>query len=393
MLELQADAGGAMQGRTIAEARLRRLRNLCLAEIDRHGAIIPAPGLHTTLQAGDRLIFVGLPNGACELRGLQGLSYAQTPLLPVDPDSGRHFVEVVLSRLAPVIGRSVRDSQFRERYGAVVLAINRHGRELREKLGEVVLQSGDTLLLETKPDFVLRHDQSHDFAMLNRVGEDNGIDPRRAFMALAFVVATIAANVLLRADVLTSALAATLGMLATGCPSFPLRLARPGGAADCHDRVRLRDRSGIQRHRGGCCHGAPVVGRRPIEPLDCLVAVNGATVVFTELVTNSASAVLMFPVGLATAAQLGVHPMPFVKTVMFAASASFITPIGYQTNLMVYGRVGTASSTTCAWARHWPSSSGVGDHAGAAHLAILMGQKRQNVAQEVSTSHYNHVIC
>ena len=370
VLEMRVAAGGPAVGCSITAAGLRHLKGLFLVEIQRGGLVMPAPKPETELAAGDQLVFVGVVDCLRELRQVAGLEHAERLVFDVGQSEGRHFVEAVLSRLSPVVGHTLKEARFRDRYDAVAVAVNRHGRQLRQKPGEVLLQAGDTLLLETTPGFTRRYADSRDFAMVNLLDDTPPVRPRRALLALGILAAMIGANTLLRVNIFVSALAAALAMLATGC-------VRPGElrhAVDlrlivviaCAFAVgRALDKTGVA---AAVAH--TLMQLADGRPFWTLALVYVTTVLFTEFLTNNAAAVLMFPIGITAASQLHVHPMPFMMVVMVGASTSFITPIGYQTNMMVYGpggyrfrdylRVGTPLSivvgTVVLWLipRVWP---------------------------------------
>ncbi|MBN8727249.1 MAG: SLC13 family permease [Xanthomonadales bacterium] len=287
------------------------------------------------LLGGDRLLFAGSAAGLHDVRRLPGLAVADSTL-PVSA-SAVHMVEVVLSRLSPLAGYSVREGHFRQRHGATVLAVNRHGEALHGPPGDIVLRAGDTLLLEAAPACVETLGQSREFTAISLLDDTPRVEPRKAAVALGILGAMILANAVLQVDIFVSALLATIALLATGCirwrdarrtVDFPLILviacAFAIGAALAKTGVAGAIAAGLLQLSAG-------------DPFWTLVLIYALTVVFTELLTNNATAVLMFPIGLAAAEQLGVSPMPFIIAVMNAASASFITPIGYQTNMMVYG--------------------------------------------------------
>lgn len=337
VLEMRADASGPLVGRSVVDAGLRNLAGAFLVEVQRGGLLLPAVTPATLLEADDQLVFVGVVDGLNELRQLPGLRHAVEQVFKIGGDGGRHFVEVVLSRMSPVVGKNLRDSRFRNRYGAVVVAVNRHGKQLLRKPGDVVLQAGDTLLLEATPSFIRDYSQSHDFLMVNLIDDTPPVQPRRALAALGILAAMIIANAVLHVDIFVSAAVAALTVLLTRC----VRLNDARRAVDfpllitiaCAFAVGVAiAKTGVAEATAGALmrlgHGDPSL---------TLALVFILTMAFTELLTNSAAAILMFPIGMAAAQQLGVHPMPFVITVMVGASASFITPFGYQTNMMVYG--------------------------------------------------------
>jgi di/tricarboxylate transporter len=200
-----------------------------------------------------------------------------------------------------------------------------------------LLQAGDTLLVETAPDFMARFANSPDFLVVNLIDGERPVDPRRAATALGILLAMILANSLFGVPILWSAVTAAAVAV----------LARCVGLAELRRSLDLRliaviacsfalgaavDKTGVAFAVASQLHGLAAA-----DPFTTLVLVYVMAVVFTELLTNNAAAILMFPIGVSAAAQLGVDPMPFVMAVMIGASAGFITPIGYQTNLMVYG--------------------------------------------------------
>lgn len=338
VVEMLVEAGGPVEGRSIGEARLRQLAGSFLVELVRDGEVHSAVAPTEVLRGDDRLVFVGATDAVRELRRVPGLRPASDQVFKIDDAGGqRTLVEVVLSPFSPAVGRTLVQSAFRSHYNAAVIAVARRGERLPRKPGEVVMQAGDTLLLETDAGFLRRQGGSADFLLVNEVDGAPHVDRTRALVSLGVIALMILANTVLGVDILVSALVAALLVL----------LARCVHVAELRRSVDLRlivviacsfalgaalERSGVAAlaamHLGSLAGG---------DPYMTLVLVYVATVVFTELVTNNAAAVLMFPIAIASAGAVGAAPMPFVIATMMAASAGFITPIGYQTNLMVYG--------------------------------------------------------
>lgn len=337
VLEMRVIVGGPMDGRNLVDAGLRELSGAFLVELQRESAVLPAVEPGTVLQGDDRVVFVGTAAGLRELRQMAGLAHAEGEVFKVGNESGRHFVEAVLSRFSPVVGQTLRGAKFRERYGAVVVAVNRRGKQLSRKPGNVVLQTGDTLLLETTPEFTREYGQSRDFIMVNLVDGTPSVQPRKAMTALGILGAMIFANVALHVDIFVSALLAGLAVLLSRCIS--LREARRAVDYRLIVAIACAFAIGVALSKTGVASAVAGVLMHlgAGDPFWTLVMVYVLTMAFTELLTNNAAAVLMFPIGLAASQQLGVSAMPFIIAVMVGASASFITPIGYQTNLMVYG--------------------------------------------------------
>lgn len=336
-VEMLVEAGGRLSGETIATAGLRQLEGSYLVELVRGERTYPAVPPHTQLQAGDRLVFVGGSNAVAELRAIPGLRPATDQLFKLTGNGERKLVEVVLSAFNPAVGRTLVQCAFRTRYNAAVLAISRRGQRLHHKPGIVELQAGDTLLVETDVEFIDRHGNSNDFLVVTEIGTPARIDRKRAITTLVIVGLMVLANTLGGIEILWSALAAALALLVARCVSFrelreSLDLRLIAVIACSFALGAAIDKTGIAEIVAGALGtwaGA--------DPLWTLVFVYVVTVLSTELLTNNAAAVLMFPIGLAASQQLGVDPMPFVMAVMIGASAGFMSPIGYQTNLMIYG--------------------------------------------------------
>jgi di/tricarboxylate transporter len=335
-VEMEIEPGGAVDGRTVGQARLRQLAGSFLVELIRDGQVHVAVSPDTTLRAGDRLVFVGITDAVRELRRVPGLRPATDQLFKLDGDGRRTLVELVLSHSSPAVGHTLVESQFRSHYNAAVIAISRHGRRLLQKPGDVVLHAGDTLLVETDTGFMRRHGTAPDFMMVNRVDGVAHVDRPRALLALALVGAMIVSNTLLGVDILWSAAAAAGLAIAFGCVGFT-ELRR---SMDLRLIVVIAGSFALGaalQHTGvAAAAGGLLAGWAGADPYLSLALVYLTAVAFTELLTNNAAAVLVFPIALAVAAQLGVDPMPFVMAVMMGASAGFMTPIGYQTNLMIY---------------------------------------------------------
>lgn len=337
-VEMSVDPGGPLVNQTIESAGLRHLPGLFLVEIDRNGEIIPAVGPKERLQANDRLVFVGVVESVVDLRKMRGLSPAsdQTVKLAA-PAIHRSMIEAVVSNRCPILNKTIREGQFRSRYQAAVLAVARSGQRLTGKIGDIVLQPGDTLLLEAHTDFVKQQRNSNDFFLVSSV--DNSTLPRheKAWTALVILVAMIGVVTFLDWDMLTAAFVAAIAMIATRCcTSEEARLS-----IDWPILVTIGAASGIAKsiETTGL---AKLVTEQFIalagdSPWVQLAVIYFLTMLLTELITNNAAAQLMFPLAMSTVTQLEVSHIPFAVAIMIAASMGFATPFGYQTNLMVYG--------------------------------------------------------
>jgi di/tricarboxylate transporter len=337
-LELQVGKRSALAGRSIENAGLRQLPGAFLAELIREDQVLSAVAPQEVLQEADRLIFVGNIASMRELCNVQGLEPVPDQLFKLDaPRHQRCLVEAVVSDTCPLVGMTIREGRFRNVYNAVVIAVARNGERLQGKIGDIRLRPGDTLLIESHAGFVPRQKDSRDFYLVS--GIENSA-PRRfekaplAFGILAVMVVIAATGWL---SMLNAALVAAAAMLLTGCCS-PARARRSiewnvllviAAALGLGEAL---DRTGAASAIAGL-----MLGLVRDHPWIMLAMVYLITTCFTEIITNNGAAALVFPIAMSTAERLDVSPMPFITCIMVAASASFATPIGYQTNLMVYG--------------------------------------------------------
>lgn len=337
-IEMLVEETSPLVGKTVEGAGLRNLPGAFLAEIERAETILPAVGPAETLRAQDRLLFVGVVQSMADLLRLRGLVPAPNQLFKLDaPRPERRLIEVVISESAPLVGRTIRDAEFRSRYDAVVLAVARNGERIAGKVGDIELRPGDTLLIESRPSFVKQHGSSRDFLLVSEV--EGAAIPRheRAWVAITILTVMVAAASLGFLSMLEAALLAGAAMILTRCTSPSAARA----SVDWSVLIVIGASLGVGRALDAT-GAASVIAQGWISlagenPWLAVISTYTITSLFTGLITNNAAAVLIFPIAQATAETLGVSLWPFVAVIMMAASASFATPIGYQTNLMVYG--------------------------------------------------------
>jgi len=337
-LEMLVEPGSPLVGRSIEEAGLRGLEGLFLMEIDRGGHVIAAVGPTERLEAGDRLVFVGVVDSVVELQKIRGLRPATDQVFKLDdPRSERTLIEAVVSNTCPLIGRTVREGRFRSTYDAVVIAVARNGERLRMKIGDISLEPGDTLLLEASADFADHQRTNRDFYLVSAVRDSTPPRHERAWIACTVLAAMVLAATLELVPMVAAALVAGAVVVATRCISSD----EARGAIEWESLLLIAASFGLARamEKTGL---AEAIARSTIaaageHPHVVLAAIYLVTMLFTELMSNNAAAVLTFPIAWQTAADLGVNPVPFVMAVTVAASCGFATPMGYQTNLMIYG--------------------------------------------------------
>lgn len=335
--ELLVERGSPMHGQTIEQAGLRALPGLFLAEVERDGVILPAVGPNERLLGDDRLMFVGAIESVVDLHRIRGLRPATDQVHKIAGErKDRAFFEAVLSDSCPVVGRTVKQGRFRTRYQAAIVAVARHGERLHGKIGDMRLRAGDTLLLEAKPEFLERFGRSRDFLLVSGVGGFHPPDHARARVALAIVAGMVALAASGLLSMLEAALVAAGFMIVSGCTRG--RVARQ--APDWQVLVVIAASFGIgaalDKSGAAALLAAQLTGLAAGQPLATLALVFVVTALLSAVATNNVAAVLAFPVAVSSSQSLGLDLMPFAVTIMIAASASFATPMGYQTNLMVY---------------------------------------------------------
>jgi di/tricarboxylate transporter len=327
-------------GTSIEAAGLRHLPGLYLVEIERDGETLPAVSPDTRLLAGDVLVFVGVLESVVDVRKIRGLvPAADDQVRKLGGAVGdRRLVEAVIAYGSPLAGRTVREAAFRTHYRAAIIAVHRNGERLRGKIGDVELRPGDTLLLETQPIFLETFRNDRSFALVSQVNRSAPVRHERGALAAVFLVAMVLSNAFGYASLLTAGLACAGAMLATRCLTGPearraldLNVLLAIGAS--FSVGQALESSGAARVLGE----ALVEATAPLGKLGALAGVYLAVMILTELITNNAAAALLFPIAMAAAEVAGIPLRAMCYVVMFAASASFMTPIGYQTNLMVYG--------------------------------------------------------
>jgi di/tricarboxylate transporter len=236
-----------------------------------------------------------------------------------------------------MIGKSIRESRFRTYYGAAVLAVARGQRRISGKIGDVVLEPGDVLLLEASPQFVRNRRRSGDFFLVSTLEHAAVRRPERVWMGLGILVAMVGLAALQVLSILTASLCGALAMIATRCCTMTEARRSIDWSILLVIGAALGIGAALDKSGAAAAIAEGLLGVAGQNELWALAAVYLATMLCTELITNNAAAVLMFPIGWQTAIGLEANPLAFAVAVMMSASAGFSTPFGYQTNLMVYG--------------------------------------------------------
>lgn len=332
-IDTKVREGSTLIGRTIEENGLRNLEALFLVELQRQGKLISPVSPYEVLQQGDRLLFSGDIKKVTLLNQFSGLeSFANQNGLPLD-----NLSEVIVRPESTLVGRTLKHAGFRALFDAAVVAIKRDGERLSGKLGEVVLKAGDNLVLAVGEDFKSRHNLRKNFFFVSGVETEQTLTPAKEWVAVLGFVAAIGLSALGLVPLFKSMFMLLGVFLLT-------RMLKPNEILQ-----RLPTQIWLIISAALLLSHA-LNNTKATELLDLLILDNqqaftpfvGLCVVYimtwwlTELVTNNAAAALVFPLAVGLAKTLGVEPTGYILAVAFGASASFVSPYGYQTNLMVF---------------------------------------------------------
>lgn len=333
LVEAEVAETSRLIGRTIEENGLRNLDSLFLVEVVRKGRLISPVKPEEYIESGDKLIFTGDISKVLTLQQFDGLTlFAEQDGLLRD-----NLTEVVIKPDSAVIGKSLKSAGFRARFDAAVVAIRREGSTLSGKLGEIVIHSGDFLVLAVGKDFSSRTNLSKNFFILSGHQPDNMLYGWRDRLTVWGFIASIALSVLTDLTLLKCLFFYIAILIFSGCLTineikrrFPLEIWMI--VLSALTLATAMENSGVAALLANAVE--TLLDGESVYAAFILVFI--LTLIVTELVTNNAAAALMFPIAYNMAIGLGVSPLPFVMAVAFAASGSFISPYGYQTNVMVY---------------------------------------------------------
>jgi len=338
LVELGVANDSPMVGSSVEDAGLRALPELFLVEVRRaDGRVLRPVAPEDTLQKGDHLVFTGVATTVEDL-------ITQFPgLHPIDEDPAdllaeRQLFEVVLSHRSALVGLPVRDSDFRRRFDAAILAVHRSGERLQEKIGDIVLQAGDTLMLSASPGFRRSWQNTTAFYLVSEMRAEPPRRYRRARIVLATTLAMVLVPAITGTPLLVAAMGALVLLLGTNC--IGVKTART--AVNWTVLVLIGSAFGVAAalEASGAAEGIArllLSLTASLGPRATLAAVYILGVVLASFISNAASAALMFPVAIMAAELEGVDPRPFAIALAMAASAGFATPIGCPPNLLVYG--------------------------------------------------------
>lgn len=295
------------------------------------------------LKEGDVLWFSGTAQAIGDLRKIPGLkSYVSDEVKKINEKvHDRRLVQAVVARRTKLIGKTVKEIKFRTRFGAAVIAVHREGKRVHEHPGKIKLQAGDVLLLEAGPTFVKQNaDKDNSFALLSEVEDSKPPRLKLLIPALIITVTMLAVYTAGVASLLVCSLVASMLMVCIGILSQ--QEVRDAINWDVYVTIACAfgigtalTKSGVA---GGIADGLVSLGQAiGIGDAGLFGGVYFATFLISNVVTNNAAAALLFPVAMDAAETMNIDKKLMAYIVMLGASASFMTPFGYTTNLLVYG--------------------------------------------------------
>lgn len=323
--------------KTLLESQLRGFEGLNLIEIIRGNNEILEIYDDLILKRGDKLLFAGDTQHITDIL-MDNTDLGLSEIGMMSKKKHLEAVEIVISHNSTLISKSVKEANFRVKFDAVIIAIHRNGERLRGKLTDVRLKPGDVLLLITSTSFFKIIGKVLDFYVISRVKEFRKIEAYKSWILIGgTLLAVILASIKL-VPLLTS-LIILIGIVSI------LKITNPKDMAKKVDfnlalTIILALAFGTAMIKTNVAEMIAIVFNEVFNQLGIIGMLFGIYFINSLLaayITNKAAVAIMFPIALALALRLGVNPEPFMLTVAFSAAANFITPIGYQTNLMVYG--------------------------------------------------------
>lgn len=336
VFEAHLRKGSHIIGLTVEEAGLSNVEGLHLIEIQREGVKNQGIAVDTVLEEGDVLFFSGNTESIAEIvNPRSGITFSEVGTFHKKPHT--EVVEVVVSQNSTLINKTVRTINFRAKYDATLLAIHRNGEKITSKISDVKLKAGDALLMLASAD-IIKRTSPEDFYYLSKVKDLRKLELYKTiallggtglaitasalgfislFMALCILLIVLLLLKVVRAKDLSRSIDYNLAIIIALSLALGIAMVKTGVAAElAHLVIRVFE---------------------PLGPIGLLSGIYFITAILAAYITNKAAVAIVFPISVTLAFQEGLAPMPFILVVAFASAANFMTPIGYQTNLMVYG--------------------------------------------------------
>ena len=332
LIEAEVTPDSPLAGRSVKDNDLRDLDDFFLVEIVRGENLISPVSSFQQIEAGDKLIFSGDVKQVSTLEAIRGLTLfaLDTGLL------SQNIIEVVVMPNASIIGRTLKQSGFRSLFDAAVVGMRRGGMRLSGKLGNIPIEAGDSMMLAVGPDFHERKNLDKNFVIIDDEVVENTATPAQNYLVTAGLIAAIASASLGLMPLIEGLALLLVAMLLIGLVSggelrrrFPFELWLI--IASALSLSQALNNSGLVVLIADTFHH----NLAALGPYGAVAGIFLFTLLLTELMTNNAAAALSFPIAFGLAQSYGLDHMPFVMAVAYGASASFLTPYGYTTNLIV----------------------------------------------------------
>ena len=343
LTELKVSAESPLVGRTCKERAVNKNYDITVLDILRDGKLISNNIRDTIIHPEDILFVRGSLENFLRMKEVEKVTMLTDEKLTQDEliHDDNTLVECLITNQTDLVGKSLMEINFRRRFGSFILAIRREGEILRKKIAHVVLQAFDTLLIYGPIEKIKELSDSGDFIVLGEI-EATLQKHKYWWVSVAVILGTVILAALGIVPILKGALIGTIFLL----------VIRVITANEAYQSINWQvivliaaliplgiviQKSGTAFWIGTVLNDIANAFNPLVRPTIMLSLVYLVTIILTEMTSNAATAIIMTPIAISAAQQMGLDPRTFVFAVCFAASASFITPIGYQTNLMVYG--------------------------------------------------------
>lgn len=340
LIETEIEADSKLIHKSVESAGLRSLKGLYLVEVIRRDISYSPVAPNFILEKNDVLIFAGETNIVGEIKDSNlGLSLPKVVERLIGQEASSN--EIVVSFNSFLIGKKVRETDFRARFDAAIVAIHRNGEKLKGKIGEIELKAGDVLLVFSGSNFISRARNNRAFYILSHTEKAEELNVKK----VGLVFTTLVASIIIAATTSFSLLICLSCVLLLGIllKIMPLNEIRKGLDFDLIILIAFGLAFGkAMTNSGASTYLADgfLLLNNYLSPFFFLMLIFIITNILAAYITNKAAVAILFPISVSIAQQLGLNPIPFILIVSFGAAANFITPIGYQTNLMVYGSGG-----------------------------------------------------
>ena len=343
LTELKVSEESPLVGRTCKKRAVNKNYDITVLDILRNGNLISKNIRDTIIHPGDILFVRGSLENFLRMKEVEKVTMLTDEKLTQDEliHDDNTLVECLLTNQTDLVGKSLMEINFRRRFGSFILAIRREGEILRKKIAHVVLQAFDTLLVYGPIEKIKELSDSGDFIVLGEI-EATLQKHKYWWVSVAVILGAVILAALGLVPILKGALVGAIFLL----------VIRVVTANEAYQSINWQvivliaaliplgivvQKSGTAFWIGTVLNDIANTFNPVIRPTVMLSLVYLVTIILTEMTSNAATAIILTPIAISASQQMGLDPRPFVFAVCFAASASFITPIGYQTNLMVYG--------------------------------------------------------